>query len=126
MFTQDRKKIVSHAPVNNCDIIHYHTSLCFTLLSLYSQLAQKVPLEVNPHTYDSSHTKTHILLQCHFGQLPLPSTDYNTDTKSVLDQAIRILQVSPHVVSNVMCTCVIRCRILLVYRGKCLSSTQRV
>lgn len=62
--------------------------------SLYSQLAQKVPLEVNPHTYDSSHTKTHILLQCHFGQLPLPSTDYNTDTKSVLDQAIRILQVS--------------------------------
>uniref|UniRef100_K1RGX5 Activating signal cointegrator 1 complex subunit 3 n=1 Tax=Magallana gigas TaxID=29159 RepID=K1RGX5_MAGGI len=57
-----------------------------------SQLAQKVPLEVNPHTYDSSHTKTHILLQCHFGQLPLPSTDYNTDTKSVLDQAIRILQ----------------------------------
>ncbi|XP_061176706.1 activating signal cointegrator 1 complex subunit 3-like [Saccostrea echinata] len=57
-----------------------------------SELAQKVPLEVNPHTYDSSHTKTHILLQCHFGQLPLPSTDYNTDTKSVLDQAIRILQ----------------------------------
>nr|XP_022293850.1 activating signal cointegrator 1 complex subunit 3-like [Crassostrea virginica] len=57
-----------------------------------SQLAQQVPLEVNPHTYDSSHTKTHILLQCHFGQLPLPSSDYNTDTKSVLDQAIRILQ----------------------------------
>lgn len=126
MFTQDRKKIVSHAPVDNYDIIDYYTSLYFILLSLYSQLAQKVPLEVNPHTYDSSHTKTHILLQCHFGQLPLPSTDYNTDTKSVLDQAIRILQVSPHVVSKVMCTCVIRCRILLVYRGKCLSSTQRV
>ena len=53
-----------------------------------------MPLEVNPHSYDSSHTKTFILLQCHFGQLPLPSTDYNTDTKSVLDQAIRILQVS--------------------------------
>lgn len=116
MFTQDRKKIVSHAFVDNFDIINYCTSLCF-ILSLYSQLAQKVPLEVNPHTYDSSHTKTHILLQCHFGQLPLPSTDYNTDTKSVLDQAIRILQVSPHVVSTVMCTCVIRCRILLVYSG---------
>lgn len=117
MFTQDRKKIVSHAPVDNYDIIDYYTPLYFILLSLYSQLAQKVPLEVNPHTYDSSHTKTNILLQCHFGQLPLPSTDYNTDTKSVLDQAIRILQVSPHVVSTVMCTCVIRCRILLVYRG---------
>ncbi|KAK3097620.1 hypothetical protein FSP39_011463 [Pinctada imbricata] len=57
-----------------------------------SELATKVPLEVNPHSYDSSHTKTYLLLQCHFGQLPLPSTDYNTDTKSVLDQAIRILQ----------------------------------
>ena len=43
---------------------------------------------------DSAHTKTNILLQAHFGQIPLPSTDYNTDTKSVLDQAIRILQVN--------------------------------
>lgn len=108
MFTQDRKKIVFHVPVDNCDIINDYTctSLCFILLSLYSQLAQKVPLEVNPHTYDSSHTKTHILLQCHFGQMPLPSTDYNTDTKSVLDQAIRILQVSPHVASSEICSCV--------------------
>ena len=53
-----------------------------------------MPLEVNPHTMDSAHTKTNILLQAHFGQIPLPSTDYNTDTKSVLDQAIRILQVN--------------------------------
>lgn len=57
-----------------------------------SDLATKVPLAVSPHTYDSSHTKTCLLLQAHFGQLPLPSSDYNTDTKSVLDQAIRILQ----------------------------------
>ncbi|ESO93256.1 hypothetical protein LOTGIDRAFT_189896 [Lottia gigantea] len=57
-----------------------------------SDLAQRVPLEVNPHSYDSSHTKTNILLQAHFCQIQLPSTDYHTDTKSVLDQAIRILQ----------------------------------
>lgn len=57
-----------------------------------SDLAKQVPLEVNPHTMDSPHTKTNLLLQCHFGQIPLPCTDYNTDTKSVLDQAIRICQ----------------------------------
>ena len=69
-------------------------SQCGTFLISYSDLAKQVPLEVNPHTMDSAHTKTNILLQAHFGQIPLPSTDYNTDTKSVLDQAIRILQVS--------------------------------
>lgn len=57
-----------------------------------SELATKLPLEVNPHSFDSAHTKTHLLLQAHFSQLQLPSTDYNTDTKSVLDQAIRVLQ----------------------------------
>ncbi|XP_055955120.1 activating signal cointegrator 1 complex subunit 3-like [Patella vulgata] len=47
---------------------------------------------MNSHSFDSSHTKTNILLQAHFSQLQLPSTDYYTDTKSVLDQAIRVLQ----------------------------------
>ncbi|KAK2162771.1 hypothetical protein LSH36_92g06010 [Paralvinella palmiformis] len=55
-------------------------------------LAQRLPLEVNPHTYDSSHTKTHLLLQAHFCRETLPSSDYLTDTKSVLDQAVRVLQ----------------------------------
>ncbi|KAK7108639.1 hypothetical protein V1264_016337 [Littorina saxatilis] len=59
---------------------------------LNSDLATKLPLEVNRHSFDSAHTKTNLLLQAHFSQLPLPSTDYNTDTKSVLDQAIRVLQ----------------------------------
>ncbi|XP_029640230.1 activating signal cointegrator 1 complex subunit 3 isoform X1 [Octopus sinensis] len=57
-----------------------------------SELAQQLPLEVSPHTMDSSHTKTNLLLQAHFSTLTLPSSDYYTDTKSVLDQAIRILQ----------------------------------
>lgn len=36
--------------------------------------------------------KTFLLLQAHFSQLPLPIADYITDTKSVLDQAMRIVQ----------------------------------
>ncbi|XP_006824124.2 activating signal cointegrator 1 complex subunit 3-like [Saccoglossus kowalevskii] len=56
------------------------------------ELAEKVPLEVNPYSYDSPHTKAHLLFQTHFSRLQLPSTDYATDTKSVLDQSIRILQ----------------------------------
>ncbi|XP_015759124.1 PREDICTED: activating signal cointegrator 1 complex subunit 3-like [Acropora digitifera] len=56
------------------------------------ELAPSLPLEVDPHSYDSPHTKAHLLFQAHFSRLPLPSTDYLTDTNSVLDQAIRILQ----------------------------------
>lgn len=60
---------------------------------LNSQLAQQLPLQVNPHSYDSAHTKTHLLLQAHFSHAPLPCSDYNTDTKTVLDNTIRICQV---------------------------------
>ena len=55
----------------------------------FSDLAPSLPLEVDPHTFDSPHTKAHLLFQAHFTRLPLPSTDYLTDTNSVLDQAIR-------------------------------------
>ncbi|XP_071957193.1 activating signal cointegrator 1 complex subunit 3-like [Antedon mediterranea] len=57
-----------------------------------SELAKKLPLEVNQHSFDDPHTKAHLLFQAHFCRLQLPSSDYNTDTKSVLDQAIRVLQ----------------------------------
>ncbi|KAK8385131.1 hypothetical protein O3P69_012135 [Scylla paramamosain] len=57
-----------------------------------SELAKSCPLEVNQYTFDSSHTKAFLLLQAHLSRLPLPCVDYLTDTKSVLDQAIRILQ----------------------------------
>lgn len=59
-----------------------------------SELAAKLPLSVDPHTYDSSNTKTHLLLQAHFSRVPLPSADYHTDTKSVMDQVLRVLQVA--------------------------------
>uniref|UniRef100_A0A8C6SMC7 Activating signal cointegrator 1 complex subunit 3 n=1 Tax=Neogobius melanostomus TaxID=47308 RepID=A0A8C6SMC7_9GOBI len=59
---------------------------------LNSGLAQQLPLQVNPHSFDSAHTKTHLLLQAHFSHAPLPCSDYATDTKTVLDNAIRICQ----------------------------------
>ena len=67
-------------------------NLMFPML-FCSDLAKSVPLEVDPYTYDSPHTKTFLLFQAHFSMLTLPCSDYHTDTKSVLDQAIRILQV---------------------------------
>ena len=41
---------------------------------------------------ESANTKTFLILQAHFSRLQLPCSDYYTDTKSVLDQTIRILQ----------------------------------
>lgn len=50
-------------------------------------------MKVDAFTYDSPHTKTLLLLYAHLCRTVLPSTDYVTDLKSVLDQAIRVLQV---------------------------------
>lgn len=62
------------------------------LFFIYSDLAKLLPIEVDKYTYDSPHTKTHLLLQAYFTRVALPCADYGTDTKSVLDQAIRIMQ----------------------------------
>ncbi|KAM3614996.1 uncharacterized protein V6R79_021978 [Siganus canaliculatus] len=67
---------------------------------LNSQLAQQLPLQVNPHSYDSAHTKTHLLLQAHFSHAQLPCSDYTTDTKTVLDNAIRICQAMLDIVAS--------------------------
>ncbi|XP_019946883.1 activating signal cointegrator 1 complex subunit 3 [Paralichthys olivaceus] len=67
---------------------------------LNSQLAQTLPLQVNPHSFDSAHTKTHLLLQAHFSHAQLPCSDYTTDTKTVLDNAIRICQAMLDVAAN--------------------------
>ena len=56
--------------------------------------------EVDPLTYDNPHTKTFLLMQAHFSHLPLPNTDFSTDTKSVLDQIPRILQAMIDVVAE--------------------------
>ena len=49
---------------------------------------------------DSAHTKASLLLQSHFSRLTLPSADYLTDTKSVMDQAPRVLQAMVDVVAE--------------------------
>ncbi|XP_016378084.1 activating signal cointegrator 1 complex subunit 3-like, partial [Sinocyclocheilus rhinocerous] len=67
---------------------------------LNSELAQQLPLQVNPHSYDSAHTKTHLLMQAHFSRAQLPCSDYGTDTKTVLDNTIRICQAMLDVVAN--------------------------
>jgi len=55
-------------------------------------LMRLVPHPVPKHDMESPHVKANLLLQAHFERCPLPITDYFTDTKSVLDQSIRILQ----------------------------------
>ncbi|VDN25450.1 unnamed protein product [Dibothriocephalus latus] len=57
-------------------------------------LAREMPLPVKGAP-ESPHTKAHILLQAYLSRrtLELPVSDYVTDTKSVLDQAPRVLQV---------------------------------
>ena len=57
-----------------------------------TELAKQCPLEVNIYTMDSPNTKASLLLQAHFSRLVLPSTDYLTDTKSVMDNTPRVLQ----------------------------------
>ena len=42
-------------------------------------------------TLDSPHTKTFLLLQAHFSRAPLPIRDYLTDTKILLDGAMRLI-----------------------------------
>lgn len=42
--------------------------------------------------FESPHVKTNLLIQARFSELSLPIADYYTDTKSVLDQSIRVLQ----------------------------------
>ncbi|XP_053566552.1 activating signal cointegrator 1 complex subunit 3 [Bombina bombina] len=65
-----------------------------------NELAKHLPIEVNPHSMDSAHTKTHLLLQAHFSRAMLPCPDYGTDTKTVLDQAIRVCQAMLDLAAN--------------------------
>ncbi|XP_074166319.1 activating signal cointegrator 1 complex subunit 3 [Sminthopsis crassicaudata] len=65
-----------------------------------SELARNLPIEVNPHSFDNSHTKSHLLLQAHFSRAMLPCPDYGTDTKTVLDQTVRVCQAMLDVAAN--------------------------
>ena len=56
------------------------------------EMASTLPIRLPSYTYDSPHTKVHLLLQASFSRQGMPMADYVTDLKSVHDQAIRILQ----------------------------------
>ena len=58
---------------------------------LNEQLANELPWPVDMYALDSPHTKAALLLQAHFVHAPMPISDYVNDTKSVLDQSLRIL-----------------------------------
>ena len=55
-------------------------------------LAKQMPLEVDSRQYDSPAVKAHLLLQCHMHRGVLPSSDYLLDTKTVMDNAARVIQ----------------------------------
>merc|ERR1719394_34641 len=61
---------------------------------LNAEFAEHTPLEVDLaiQAYDSPHTKAFLLLQAHMWGLALPSNDYKTDLKSVLDRSIPLIQ----------------------------------
>jgi len=60
---------------------------------LNAELSDSVRLATIPDlNFDSPFLKVQLLLQAWYGHLALPISDYYTDTKSVLDQAFRILQ----------------------------------
>mmetsp|Transcript_42533 Transcript_42533/g.49658 ORF Transcript_42533/g.49658 Transcript_42533/m.49658 type:complete len:374 (-) Transcript_42533:43-1164(-) len=59
---------------------------------LNEALSLMCPIKVPKTDLDSPHTKANLLLQAHFSRIPLPITDYITDTKSVLDQTVRVAQ----------------------------------
>lgn len=59
---------------------------------VHAQMSTELPWRVDQSALDSPHVKAQLLLQAHFARTPLPMSDYVTDTKSVLDQAMRVLQ----------------------------------
>jgi len=63
-------------------------------------LAKEVRWPVDMRALDDPHVKTNLLLQAHFSRIDLPVSDYITDTKSVLDQSIRVLQAMVDVAAN--------------------------
>lgn len=59
---------------------------------LNKELNDTLRYKIKDDSFDSSHTKSFILLQAHFSRTELPCSDYYTDLKSVMDQCIRVLQ----------------------------------
>lgn len=67
---------------------------------LNTDLSRSVRWPVDPALCDLPHTKANLLFQAHLGRVPLPLSDYVTDTKLALDNAIRLLQAMIDVVAS--------------------------
>lgn len=67
---------------------------------LNMELARKVPLPIRDADADSPHVKAYLLFQAHFERVALPITDYLTDQKSAMDNAIRVVQAMVDVAAN--------------------------
>jgi len=59
---------------------------------LNTELIKDMYFQLDPSLCGNPHTKVNILLQARMLKLPLPISDYATDTQSVLSQTARILQ----------------------------------
>ncbi len=53
---------------------------------------RQVRWPIDKKVADDPHAKANLLIQAHLSALALPISDYITDTKTVLDNSIRILQ----------------------------------
>lgn len=60
----------------------------------FRELVKILSFKMNGLMYDSPHLKVNLLLQMYINNMDLPNQEYIVDLKSVLDQALRILQVS--------------------------------
>lgn len=63
-------------------------------------LAKRLNLKLHGQPIDSPHVKVYILLHMYLGNLELPNQEYIVDCKSVMDQALRILQAMVDVTAN--------------------------
>eukprot|EP00917_Polyrhabdina_sp_WS-2016_P026359 GHVP01056616.1.p1 GENE.GHVP01056616.1~~GHVP01056616.1.p1 ORF type:complete len:2004 (+),score=344.28 GHVP01056616.1:435-6014(+) len=59
---------------------------------LNEEFSVMCPLQFDNMDFESPHTKALLLFQAHMFNLELPIVDYYTDTKSVLDQSVRLIQ----------------------------------
>ncbi|GAX76248.1 hypothetical protein CEUSTIGMA_g3692.t1 [Chlamydomonas eustigma] len=63
-------------------------------------MASTARLPVDIRNADDPHVKANLLLQAHMSRERLPISDYITDTKSVLDNSLRVLQAIVDVVAD--------------------------
>ncbi|CCW66840.1 unnamed protein product [Phytomonas sp. Hart1] len=67
---------------------------------LNMELARRLPLPVSADEADSPNLKAFLLFESHFERAVLPITDYITDQRSVIDNAVRIIQAMVDVAAN--------------------------